>query len=77
MESEELEAEFVLTKSNGGCPDPVIVRLQRIGSHEAGVLTYVAEYHIEDTGFYSYGIRVLPYNPMLFRRQDAGLGYWG
>ena len=71
MESDELEAEFVLIKSNGGCVDPVIVRLQRIGSHEAGVLTYVSEYHIEYTGFYSYGIRVLHYNPMLFRRQDA------
>ncbi|CAL7961679.1 glycogen phosphorylase [Gammaproteobacteria bacterium] len=77
MESSELKVEFVLIRTNSHRCNPVIISLQRIESREVGVLTYVAEYQIEDTGFYSYGVRVLPYNPMLFRQQDAGLVYWG
>lgn len=77
MMADELEAEFVLIKTNSHRSDPVIVDLKRIESRESGVLTYITEYQIEDTGFYSYGVRVLPYNPMLFRKQDAGLVYWG
>ncbi|EKE01586.1 MAG: hypothetical protein ACD_21C00095G0007 [uncultured bacterium] len=79
MTANELEVEFVLTKTNGNgfAAEPTIIHLQRVESHETGVLTYVTEYLIEDTGFYSYGIRVLPYNNMLFRQQDAELVYWG
>lgn len=79
MIPDELEVEFILIKSDGRnfIGDPIIVHLKRIESHETGVLTYVADYHVEDTGFYSYGIRVLPHNPMLFREQDVGLIYWG
>ena len=75
----ELEAQFILLRNNdnGFAADPVMVSLQRVASHETGVLTYVADYHIEDTGFYSYVIRVLPYNSMLLHKQDTELVHWG
>jgi glycogen phosphorylase/synthase len=77
--SNELEVEFVLIKKDEGefVTEPIVVRLHHLVSQEEDVLTYVAEYHIEDTGFYAYGIRVLPYSNMLFRIQDAELVYWG
>ena len=72
----ELAAEFVLLK-NSDSAESIIIPLQRIASHETGVLTYIADYHIEDAGFYSYSIRVLPYNSMLFHKQDTELVCWG
>ncbi len=81
MSANELQVEFVLLKSNGHqlSPEPTIVHLRCVEAdqREAGALTYIAEYQLEDTGFYSYGIRVLPYNHMLFRQQDARIVYWG
>jgi len=40
---------------------------------EASVVSYEGEYKIEDTGYYSYGIRVFPYSEKLLTRQDAEL----
>jgi phosphorylase/glycogen(starch) synthase len=77
MTADELKVEFVLIRTNSHRCDPVIISLQRTESHEVGVLAYIAKYQIEETGFYSYGIRTLPYNQILFRQQDAGLAYWG
>ncbi len=81
MAANELQAEFVLIKGNDYqlLPEPIVIGLRCVesDSRETGVLTYVAEYQLEDTGFYKYGIRVLPYNPMLFRRQDVRVVYWG
>jgi hypothetical protein len=60
-------------------PEPIIIHLRgfEAESREVGVLTYIAEYQLEDTGFYLYGVRVLPHNPVLFRQQDAKVVYWG
>lgn len=79
LRAKELKAEFVLIKSNGKkVPEtPTIIQLRQADARESGVLTYVAEYKIDSTGFYSYAIRVFPYNSMLFRQQDAGIVYWG
>ena len=77
MNPEELRVEFVLIKNDVYCSDPIIINLRHVGGYENGVLAYVTEYNVEDTGFYSYGVRVLPHNPMLFQQQDIGLVYWG
>ena len=81
MAANELRVEFVLMKNGSHqlAPEPTIINLQYIesDSRETGVLNYISEYQLEDTGFYLYGIRVLPYNNMLFQRQDAKVVYWG
>lgn len=78
----ELRVEFVLLNNHYNkltSAEPIIVNLRCIesDSRESGVSTYIAEYQLEDTGFYSYGIRVLPFNRMLFRQEDARIVYWG
>lgn len=79
LTEQEIKAELILVKTDGKqfIDKPILIPLQLTDSLEAGVLTYTAEYKIEDTGFYSYGIRVFPYNEKLLRRQDAGIVYWG
>ncbi|MCL5261112.1 MAG: alpha-glucan family phosphorylase [Gammaproteobacteria bacterium] len=81
LSSRELKVEFVLVKNNGNgskkAVAPIIVALRRVSPRETGILTYLAEYQLEATGFYSYGIRVYPYNSMLFRAQDCGVVCWG
>lgn len=83
MLTNELQVEFVLLKNGTINHDtdftPVIIPLRCVESdlRKTGVLTYVAEYQIEDTGFYQYGIRVVPCNHILFRKQDAKVVYWG
>lgn len=75
----ELRVELVLVKSDGKqfIETPFTIALELADSAETGILTYFGEYTIEDTGFYSYGIRVFPYNDMLLRKYDAGIVYWG
>lgn len=82
MNPNELQVEFVLLKDHNEsklAPEPVIIHLQgfKSESREEGVYNYLAEYQIEDPGFYLYGVRVLPYNPILFRQQDVRVVYWG
>ena len=75
----ELRAELALVKSDGRMfiSTPIIIPLKLIDGRESGVLTYEAEYNVEDPGFYAYGIRVLPSNPLLLHPQDIGVVYWG
>jgi glycogen phosphorylase/synthase len=84
----ELRAEFILLKgeremyeesfnSEGYGSNVIVVPLKRVNSREDGVLTFAEDYQVKDTGFYSYGVRIFPYNGMLYRQQDAGVVYWG
>jgi glycogen phosphorylase/synthase len=76
---DELHAEIVLVKTDGKkfVDKPIIIPLTLVDSQELGVLTYTAEYLIDDTGFYSYGIRIFPYNENLAHSHDTGIVYWG
>lgn len=79
LKAQELKAELVLIKSDGtkSAGKAILVPLKLMDTRETGMLTYTGEYQLTDTGFYSYGIRVFPYNGLLFRQQDAGVMYWG
>ncbi|OGT09516.1 MAG: hypothetical protein A2V89_04595 [Gammaproteobacteria bacterium RBG_16_37_9] len=81
MTVNELRVEFVLIKNGSHqlAPEPTIINLHCIesDSRETGALNYISEYQLDNTGFYTYGIRVMPYNNMLFRQQDAKVVYWG
>ncbi len=79
MKAKGLRIELVLTKSNdiGDIKDPIIIPLELVDKRESGILTYILEYQLEDTGFYNYGIRIYPFNPLLLHPQDVGLVYWG
>lgn len=79
LTAKELRAEMILIKSDGKqfIDTPAVVALNLAASAEVGVLSYVGEYNIEDTGFYSYGVRIFPYNDLLLRKFDAGIVYWG
>ena len=74
----ELKVEFILTKNEGKkLMENISVYLSSPEEKESGVLTYEGEVKVEDTGFYSYAIRVFPYNELLLTRYDAGVVYWG
>lgn len=79
LSSRELKVEFILVKTDGRkfIAKPLVIPFSRVESTESGILTYVAQYHVEDTGFYSYGVRIFPYNSLLYRDQDVGVVYWG
>lgn len=77
--SRELKVELILVQNGGkkSTKPPIIIQLQLDDSRESGILTYLAEYNVEDPGFYNYGIRVLPQNQDLLHWQDVGITYWG
>ena len=79
LKANELKVELILAKSEEKkfITPPMIIPLNLADSRDSGILTYNAEYTLEDTGFYSYGIRVLPANKELLRWQDIGVVYWG
>lgn len=79
LNAKELKVEFVLTKNptSNTSENVSVITLKSIDAKDSGILTFIGEYKIEDTGFYSYGIRVFPYNEMLLTRYDSGLVYWG
>lgn len=78
---EELQVELILVKTDGNKfvsqPIAIPLELQLEDNSETGLLHYALNYRIEDTGFYSYGIRVFPYNNKLLRYQDVEVFYWG
>ena len=75
----DLAVEFVLNrKKDQFFMEKVdVVNLKYTEGAELGLLTFESAYNVEDTGFYSYGIRVFPTNPMLLARYDADVVYWG
>lgn len=79
LRSDELQVELILAKSEERkfIATPMIIPLRLADMRTSGILTYTADFHLEDTGFYSYGIRVLPRNKELLRWQDVGIAYWG
>lgn len=80
MKSHELKVQLVLGVSdeNQFISEPIsIVPLNLADMRESGVLTYTVEHHLEDTGFFAYGIRVLPYNELFFSPEDAEITLWG
>ncbi|GAJ10288.1 unnamed protein product, partial [marine sediment metagenome] len=76
---DELKAELILVQSDGKrfIAEPIITPLKPSDTRESGILTYTLEYQVVDTGFYSYGIRVYPQNPLLLHPANAGVVYWG
>jgi len=79
LKANELKVELVLIKNSSDhlVSKPSIIPLELSDKRESGILSYMLEHHIEDTGFYSYGIRVYPYNPLMLHPQTVGLVYWG
>lgn len=82
LSANELRAELVLKKTDDTgdattANKPQVIPFTLTDSREAGVLSYIVEHRINDTGFYSYGVRVFPYNEKLLRPQDARMVYWG
>ncbi len=89
MTAGELVVELVLL---GESVDslPIIVPLHRVdsargdsgvGSGNAGetdeeFYTYLAEYQLQDSGFYRYGVRIRPTAAFLFRAQEVALVRW-
>lgn len=79
LTARELKTELVLTKLNGKTLEakPIVMPLKLTDSRESGILNFEVEYKVEDTGVYSYGVRVFPYNEKLLYRYEAGIIYWG
>jgi phosphorylase/glycogen(starch) synthase len=79
LSSQELQVQLVLTKNDNATliDAPLIIPLNLSDKRESGILNYTAEYTVEDTGFYSYGIRVYPHHKLLPYHQDAELVLWG
>lgn len=80
LSAQELEVQLVLMKGDRATDkhnQPIIIPLRLSDNRESGILNYSAEYSLEDTGFYSYGIRVYPYHPFLPYPQEAETVLWG
>jgi phosphorylase/glycogen(starch) synthase len=79
MKASELKPQLVLAKSDGTkfVSPPLAIPLVLEDKRESGVLTYSLEYKVEDTGFYAYGIRVLPWHRLLYDQSDVGIALWG
>lgn len=78
MEPEEILAELVIGKIDGHdfSRDPESVPL-KIENRTDGVLTFSCEYQVDESGQYSYGIRITPFNKNLSAKQELGLALWG
>lgn len=79
VKANELKVEFVLIKNdeNQSTMPPTVIPLTLEDSRDSGILTYSTKYHLIETGFYSYGIRLLPVHPLLIHPQDSEVVIWG
>ncbi|OPY89562.1 MAG: Maltodextrin phosphorylase [Syntrophaceae bacterium PtaU1.Bin231] len=78
LEADEILAELVIGKIDGHdfLKDPESVPL-KLESRTERILTLSCEYQVQESGQYSYGIRIVPYNPNLSSKQELGLALWG
>ncbi len=78
MEPEEILAELVIGRIDGHefVKDPVSVPL-KLENRTDKILTLSCEYQAQQSGQYSYGIRIVPYNKNLSVKQELGLALWG
>jgi len=78
MERDELLVELVIgkTEKQEFSKEPETVRLECSGS-EDGMLIYSCRHGVQESGQYSYGVRVIPYNKNLVNKQDLSLVLWG
>ena len=79
MSAHELAVEVILIKNDEGLAGrcPLISALHCEHIKEEGVLTYKGECTVDDTGFYSYAIRITPLCNLLFHKHEVGLALWG
>ncbi|MDQ5986080.1 MAG: glycogen phosphorylase/synthase [Syntrophus sp. SKADARSKE-3] len=79
MLEEEIYVEMMIGQGDHGgfVGEPESVRLEKISKAPDGVITYGVNYVVRQNGNYSYGIRVLPYNPRLASKLETGLILWG
>lgn len=79
LKASEIKAELILirTADDPMKSSPITMPLTLSDKRESGILTYTAEYKIEDTGLFSYGVRIYPYHPKLVYPHDMNLMIWG
>ncbi len=78
MEKEEILAELIIGKTDRQefVRDPECIPL-RLDKAEERILTFTCEYSVQESGAYSYGIRIIPFNKNLTSKQELGLAVWG
>ena len=79
MKAEEIMVELVIGKIDGHdfLKDPNSIPLRLETTDDDGIITLSCEYQVEDSGQYSYGIRIIPYNKNLSGKQELGVALWG
>ena len=78
LEPDEILAELVIGRIDGRdfLTRPETVTLS-IKDRANGVITFSCRYEVKESGKYSYGIRITPYNKAMGSKQEAGLALWG
>ena len=78
MEAEEILAELMIGRIDGHefIRDPESVPLKLVSRNDK-ILTLSCEYQVAQSGQYSYGIRIIPFNKNLSAKQELGLALWG
>jgi len=78
MEAESILPELVIgkTEKQEFVDDPAVVPL-RLTGRDGQILSFECEYHVAESGPYSYGIRIIPHHGDLTSAQDLGLVLWG
>jgi phosphorylase/glycogen(starch) synthase len=77
LDPEEILPELVVGKMSGDnfmtMPDSVPLKSDGASGN---VLNYSGTYNVKESGRYSYGIRIIPYNKNLASKQEMGLALW-
>jgi phosphorylase/glycogen(starch) synthase len=78
LEPDEILVELVIGRIDGHdfIRDPESVPLE-LESRSEKMLTFSCICQVAQSGQYSYGIRILPYNKNLSIKQELGLALWG
>jgi phosphorylase/glycogen(starch) synthase len=76
---EEIRVELVIGPRDGhgfaGAPERIPLQVTDV--EKDGILVFAGEYLVRANGSYVYGIRVLPFHPLLATFQETGLILWG
>ena len=76
--SDQLLPELIIGRVSGDhlLSHPDSVPLEREKQSENHILVFKGDYNVKESGRYSYGIRIIPYNRNLASKQELGMAMW-
>jgi starch phosphorylase len=79
MNPEEIRVEMIISKKGADAEHDrltyVPLSMEPEGNHSS--LIFSARYTVTENGSYYYGVRVMPYHPLLSSKVEGDLVFWG